>query len=152
MNCDREKNLERWADAELKRLPNWSAPATLIPRVQAALAAVEARSGLSAAWSSWPAAGRMAFVTVLAVVSSALLWGSNWMIDWLRGSLGQTTWSVPWLERAVDVGGALFHASTVLVQSIGPVWCWTAVGLSLGLYLFSLAVGTACFRLATLQR
>jgi hypothetical protein len=60
--------LERSADRALRRLPTPHAPATLLPRVLAAAAALARRPWYSRTWLTWPAPLRVGSVIAAALV------------------------------------------------------------------------------------
>jgi hypothetical protein len=66
-------DLERLADVRLRALPLLRAPETLLPRVMAAVAAWASRPWYQRAWFTWPPAGQVAAVAVLALVAAAIL-------------------------------------------------------------------------------
>jgi len=65
---DDNRELERLADRELRRLPAPRAPETLLPRVLAAVAAWSQRPWYSRAWFTWPLAWQAVSVVVVGIV------------------------------------------------------------------------------------
>lgn len=64
-------DLERHVASELRRLPYPSAPATLLPRVLAAVQAWAARPWYERAWLTWPVGWQVASVVLFAVAAVA---------------------------------------------------------------------------------
>jgi hypothetical protein len=79
-------DLERRVDAELRRLPDPVAPATLLPRVLAAVDAWARRPWYARAWFTWPLPLRAASVAVAA----AAVYGV-WNLPPLPSSVVATT-------------------------------------------------------------
>lgn len=72
MNPEQEHQLAAQIDRELKALPPLAAPATLTPRILAAVAAPQRAPATRAGWQSWPLVWRVASFVVLAGLFSGL--------------------------------------------------------------------------------
>jgi hypothetical protein len=66
MPTDNERDLERLANRELRRLPAPRAPETLLPRVMAAVDAWARRPWYTRAWFTWPLGWQIASVALVA--------------------------------------------------------------------------------------
>lgn len=75
-------DLEPLIDASLKALPAPQAPATLVPRVMAAISALRGQPWYLRPWLSWPAGWQAASATVVV----SMLAGALWMVPAATGS------------------------------------------------------------------
>lgn len=154
MNTREEQLLEAAIDRELKALPPHRAPATLAPRVLAALARRAPRPWYRRAWQTWPWPLQ---VTSLAVLCAAFT------------GLCLTAWQLPKLPPMASasraIGGWLsslevfWSAAAALAAAAGHVLqsCSTATLVGIGAMLllsYALCVGltTVYVRLALARR
>jgi len=142
-----ETELEALIQRELRRLPPRSAPASLAPRV---LAAIQSRAQVPwwkrPIWT-WPRRTQwlvaLLFLTVL--VSGLSLAGIA--ATFAEVSDYWAGWSGAW-GVFKDCGETLRNAVVVMVLSIQRIWLLAILGTALGLYLFCLGTGTLFYRLA----
>ncbi len=158
MKPNREPNdpLATWADHTLKQLPVRRAPATLAPRVVAALARQRGLPWYQQPWFRWPR-----HLQALAfLLATALLFGLAWFIiphgDAVSLAAAQQAASQLELVKPVtttfDVLGTLGHAGTLLFRSLSG-WALAAVlGGAAFLWCSTLGLGTAAWRLVSDQR
>lgn len=140
--------LEAFIHARLRRLPPRAAPPTLIPRVQAALAARAAARWWTRPWWDWPVPARAAVLAVALTLLGALCGGPL-----LLGERAAAWWQ-PLGARAT--GWAAFGAGLAgSAASLAELWLELAtwflgplVAGGLFLYAVSLGCGTALLRLA----
>ena len=124
--------LEREVDAALRRLPALRAPATLTPRVMAAVRQRREAPWYRRSWFAWPAAGRLAAATAALVLIGAGIW---WLPSALQvttraalssaASLGQyLTWQPPEsVRRVLEVASAV---QAVWRALLGPLVVYAA--------------------------
>lgn len=150
MNPEHEKQLEQQVDRVLKRLPELSAPATLMPRVMRAIAARQSLRWYQTSWEVWPMGLRVASMTVL-VAAFAGLCVAAWQLTQAVGYIAATeevrnvfsSFTVVWSTVQVLLG-----AVVVVFKHMGSgfmIGCLAAAGLA---YAVCVAAGTAFFRLA----
>ena len=142
MEPELDPDLEAIVDQELRKLPPLRAPATLLPRV---MAAVQTRLTLhwwQRAWWDWPRAAQAAFLAVSLAVA-ALVTNSGLMLD-----RGVQTYS----EQLVDGVSTLWRYITPLVNVLAlllekaqPLLIPALVAAAI-LYLMFLGCGTIFVR------
>jgi hypothetical protein len=102
-------DLERFVDAELKRLPTPRAPRTLLPRVLAAAAAQQQHARPARGWSLWPRGWQFAG----GVVAAALLVGLWKLAAFAQPVIAQLV-SIDGFDRAASFTRSADEAATVV--------------------------------------
>ncbi len=144
MNPNPDNQLEAQMDRELKSLPRLTAPATLSPRIMAAIAARTTAPWYHRPWPTWPVPLRAtalvlllaAFGGLCAAGSEALTATAGVAAGWFEGI------SVFW-----KAAGVLWGAVSLALKSLGPAFL---IGMSLLLllcYAACMGLGTICVRL-----
>ncbi|MBM3880588.1 MAG: hypothetical protein FJ387_12875 [Verrucomicrobia bacterium] len=138
----------------LKELPDRPAPATLLPRV---LAALEARARVPwyrRTWWHWPPAAQ----GLALLLASGLLGGLLWLALHagelnLASAAGQRIggWLAP-LSPLVSLGEALGRVVGSLTRQLNGWVVGAAALLGSLVYVSGIGVGTACYRLARYRR
>lgn len=151
MKTDFQMNPDDWErelDRRLAELPDLEAPASLIGRVNAALAAEAAVPWWRKSWWFWPVSVRVASVALLA--ATAVLLGLLYVE--VREAVLASYWqqAVSEWRMAVDPFVQLFHAlgraAEMTVRQLCGTACIFVAAASLGLYLLCVGVGTALYR------
>ncbi len=148
MTTEPNPDLEKLIHQELQKLPELTAPATLIRGVLAAIQQRAAAPWWRRAWWDWPAPAKALFA-LLALATAALATGGFW---WL-GS-GATPLAGPITERLNSIGNLwdalapLSEAGGLLWQKAGYPLVIGALVLSMSCYLFCLGLGTVFVRVA----
>ncbi len=139
MNTEPDKQLETRIHRALRELPPRRAPASLIPRVRAAIATRESRAWWRQPWWNWPrpmqAASLACALALLGVVAFA---GTN--APTVLGSFGASVVAWLGLDGLHGVTSELFAR-----WFAGPYLIYTAALLG-GLYLACIALGSAFYR------
>ncbi len=136
MNADHDSQLEAQIDRELKSLPPLAAPATLAPRVMAAIAS------------------RAAALVVLAAFFASLCLGA-WRLPDTEGYLAAARHAAGWTSSLTTLWNgfnAVLGALAQAVQQLGRgflIGCLAAVALA---WAICLGLGTACLRLTFARR
>lgn len=147
MNPDPQ--LESLMDRELKSLPPLTAPASLAPRVLAALQRRAPLPWYRRAWQTWPAAGQAVSLAALSAACVAICW-AGWQVahaGFARPAAG--AWDLATV--VASVAAALGQALLLTVKHANPLWITGAL-LVLGTgWLSCVGLGTALFRLARPQ-
>ncbi len=143
-------NWEAALDRQLKALPDRPAPATLVPRALALLAARARRPWYRQTWLFWPRwaqAGSLVAVSfVLGALTFALLHAGE------VASTGQVSeqlsvWLAPF-KALWGAGEALVTAIGLLVQKVG-FWVWVGIAaLCAAMYAACIGLGTILCRIA----
>jgi hypothetical protein len=141
-------DLQRWLDAELKRLPAPRAPRTLLPRVLAATVARGPKPWYERPWLSWPMAARVASAAAAILLAAAagfyvLPLVGNWQAGAAGGAepgrvaamldtLGRASSlvRVSWRLLLEPVAFALMVAAVIL--SLGCAAFWALLEVALG--------------------
>src|SRR5262245_22022657 len=113
--------LERRVHDELRRLPDPLAPATLLPRVLAAVDAWARRPWYARAWFTWPVAWQAASIALVALAAYGM-------------------WSVPPLPASVT---ATTSASSIIWRTLIEPLLGYVVGLVVLMCLACAAFGAA---------
>lgn len=150
MALEPKDTLETAMHEKLRRLPELSAPATLLPRVMAAVRARAALPWWRRSWWEWPIAARTVF-TGLVTASVALLiyFGS----PLLTGLTTTASASVPshWLATITDfVKGleSVANAGAVVWRAAAQPVILGLLVISSAMYLLCVGAGTMFVRLA----
>jgi hypothetical protein len=148
-----EKALERWATDALRQLPQRKAPASLAPRILAAVARAEARPWYMRPWSEWP--DHFRWMTVLVV--GALLAAA------LQALAGVHHAALPVLAQMDDQVASTIRPASVLVNamealgrgavhaargSLGGYGLAACAGLLALIWGSTIGFGATCWRLA----
>jgi hypothetical protein len=149
-----QAELEAAVERRLKALPELRAPATLLPRVMAAIERRTAPAWYRRAWQTWPLALQAASLAVLVALFAGLCLGA-WQLTHSSGATAATHEINGWLA-ALDMVwrtlGVLGAAALLAVQRLGMGFIAACVVLALVCYAVSLGLGTVCLRLAMTRR
>ncbi len=151
---DPDETWETRLDRELKRLPDRSAPRTLIPRVMAAVQTRAVAPWYHQPWWDWHPA--LKAVSLLGL--SGLLGVATWLILH-SGDLGWTaavsaeikTWFAP-LSPVWALLTSLVGALALVLKGVGSWVLLGAASLCAFMYLSCVALGTAVYRVAVYRR
>ena len=150
MQNEREQKLASRIQRELGRLPLIEAPASLLPRVMAAVEARARQPWWRRSWLSWPRSCRVLFLLVSVVLAGGCAYGFNLVgegiaVESLSGSLAG---GFGFLRPIWEVALALGNALVLVIRSGGSLLIW-AIGLTVAaVYLTSVGLGTLCYRVA----
>jgi hypothetical protein len=145
MEKEIEQKLETLIHQELRKLPARRAPASLAPRVLAAIHAREQQASWQRPWIAWPFKVRLIFGSA-AMISAALF--VFFGFEFLSGNLSKASDSFAFLSPLWEVLWALGQATLLLVRSINQALLLAVFAVIFLMYLACLAIGTACFRVA----
>lgn len=150
MNHDQEKTLEQLLSRELKQLPDLPAPGTLVHRVMLAVHQRQSLPWYRRAWPTWPAGLQIASILVLAVLAGALIAvvvHPSLIPGWESAGRLMAEWTDP-LAVIWAKGEALFNGLSVAMNTVGRQLILFGLLFVLLGYLCSVALLTACYRLA----
>lgn len=154
MNPDQENQLAAQVDRELKSLPPLAAPATLAPRVLAAIAAQQRAPATRAGWQSWPLVWRVASFVLLAA-----FFGGLFLAGWQAMQSPAATETASKVSEAISLlalAGKVFNvlgeAALYLVRQLGPGLTVAIVGVVLLAYATCAALGSLYVRFAFARR
>ncbi len=143
-----EAQWAKWTDQVLTQLPAQSAPATLVPRIRAAIARVQALPWYRCPWLEWPVTFKCLSLAVVGATSTAI---SNWVLPHAP-VVPSASAVVPGYQPAATVVGAFSTLSHGLFQALAHSGTATMVLVfgTIGLFwCLSLGLGTACWHLST---
>ena len=154
MKPDSQQRLESQVDRLLKRLPEVSAPRTLMPRV---LAAVRARAALPwyrQSWQAWPMPLQVATIVVL-VASFGGFFFATWELSRAAGYAVIRQEIVGMFSGLTVIGnvlGVLISALRLVVEKLGTVFIFGCLAAAALAYSIFIGLGTVYLRLALSQR
>ena len=142
--------LDDLLDRELPRLPMFTAPGTLAPRVMAVIRAKAVAVSVPwwlQSWLAWPLYARAALFTAALLIASLFFSGSVVLDDQMRNYTNQNP-----LANLLGDFAAIGNAIALLWQKIGQPLFLTRVVVCVGLYFVCVGLGTAMFRVVTRER
>ena len=150
MERSNEPRLAERIDHELRQLAPIKAPATLAPRVLAALAAHAHQPWWKKSWAHWPFGLRVIFSVLLLAAAGAFIYaGTRFAPDVsLAPMLARLESYFDFLAPVWQLLAALGIAFTSVVLSSGQLFLWSAVALAAVMYLTCVGLGTLCYRVA----
>lgn len=148
-----EADTARWARNALRQLPERKAPATLAPRVLAAVARLQARPWYRRPWAHWPNDMRWLTMIALTAIVAGLFWAAAHtrltpppMLAEVDAQVAASLKPASAFVSAADVVGRSLRDA--VRSALGP---WTlAVVLTVfgSLWAATLGLGATCWRIA----
>ena len=154
MRPDNQHELECQVDRVLKRLPEVSAPRTLLPRVLASVRARAAMPWYRQSWQAWPMPLQVATIFVL-VASFGGFFFAAWELSRAAGYAAVRQEIGEMLSGVAVVGnvlGVLINAIRLVIERLGTAFiigCLAAAALAYSIFI---GLGTVYVRLAFSQR
>ncbi len=149
-----EEDWEAWLDHRLKALPDRPAPASLAPRVLAAVAARARRPWYRQPWFAWPRLAQVLSLVLLSATLGSLTYALLHLGELAGGGTGAAPWRVWWapIEALGTALALVFEAVELAARQVeGRVW--VALGtLAALMYLTCVGVGTVLYRLVARPR
>ena len=149
-----QEQLEQLMHGELRKLPELRAPETLVHRVMLAVHAKERQPWWQRPWLTWPRPAQWISSALFAVsVGAAIYFGTQaWQLAGIGNPLDKIWLWIVSLAPLVDWLLALLNAIALVVQKGGQLYLLVGLGVATTMYLFCVATGTACYRLAFTRR
>ena len=141
---------EQDLDRQLRALPEVPAPASLIPRVLAGVAARARLPWWRRTWWTWPVWAQVVSLLVISTVLGALTYAVR-QAPGLPGMANLTKSLGGWLAPCEALGNCALALLNGLRLALGQAAQVALLGVALfaiALYLSCLGLGTACYRLA----
>ena len=154
MDSQYEDRLAQEIDRKLKSLPELQAPATLISRVNAALAQRRSLPWYRQPWPAWPVPMRAAAFVMLSAFFASLCLAASWLPD-VKSCLVACHYAAGWLSGLTTLWNASNALITTLAQAVQHLgWgfllvCLAPVALA---WATCLGLGTLCMRFALARR
>jgi hypothetical protein len=150
METPEQRELEKFIDQQLKKLPEREAPDMLVANVLAAISARESRPWWKQPFTSWPRHSQALLFAALSLGFAAvvyLAWRPAEAIN--VGALGERVSSFAWIGRALET----MANCALLVLRILPWQLLVAFAVvCLAMYAACVATGFALYRIASQQR
>lgn len=145
-----QKKLEELIHRELSKLPERTAPESLIPQVFAQIRAREQKRWWQRPWTQWPFAIQLASLPMMFAGAGGAIFAL--ILTW-KALLGGSEFDIaPRMvvsaSAAWDVLAALGNAVLVLSRAAGQEYLWLALFVPLAMYLACVGLGTLCYRVA----
>jgi hypothetical protein len=146
MNAQEQDRLERLIDAELRALPDLTAPEGLFEQVMAAVQERAARPWWRRSWQDWsPALQAVALLILLGVAGSVSYLGAV-VLDEIR-MFGFGTVVVGWLEPWIvvrELAATVWRAGLLVFRAGGQQVFLLTLVFVLGIYFACVGLGTLC--------
>lgn len=147
-----DQKLETCLHRELRRLPDLKAPATLAPRVMAAIAAREYAPWWRKTWADWPEGMRLAFLAMgLALAGGLVLIGLQLPhvagLATLTGGVSGTLSSwFHWVAPYFSFAGRLLGGMALVIKAAPPAALWGLLAIVGLAYATCIGLGTLGYR------
>jgi hypothetical protein len=154
MDTNSPHSLEELIQRELSKLPERSAPNTLIPRVLAQIQAAEQKRWWHRPWSHWPLGMQIASVPLLLSGVGAAVLVLSMLSNWLLGqvTLGELAAQMDSLSAIWDLMSVFANAILVIGRAVGQQWLLLGLLIPMAMYAACLGLGTLCYRVAVYKR
>lgn len=146
--------LERRMHRELRKLPELRAPETLVHRVMLAVHAKERQPWWQCPWPTWPLPAQwISSVLFAATVVALIYFGAQaWQLAGIGNPLDRIWLWLLSLAPLRDWLVAQVNAVALMIEKGGQKYLFIGLGIAATMYLFCVATGTACYRLAFNRR
>lgn len=151
MNDASEIRLADRVHRELRQLPDHRAPATLAPRVMAALAAQRRMPWWKKSWAAWPPGMRAIFLTVSLAMAGGLILAGLQLPQLNEVAFGIETTTTGWLLEMKPYLAVILRLGDALwlgVRAAPPHILWSVVALIGLAYATCVGLGTLGYRMA----
>ena len=143
-----DKKLELEIDRQLKNLPDLQSPASLAPRIMAAIAGRSTAPESQRSWSNWPAVIRWPALAALIAVFGAVCYAGWGIFHDSAPALRSLSGHLTGLGALWTVVDDLLASGVATIRNLGTgAIAGICVALALS-YAMCLVIGAACYRLA----
>ena len=150
METPEQKELERFIDQQLKKLPEHDAPEDLMANVFAAIKARKAAPWWKQPFTSWPRNSQALLFGTLAVAFTAIVWAAWRPAEALSGTnLAERASSFGWVGRVLETLGSVTLA---MLKSVPWQWLVAFVVVTVAMYAACAATGFAIYRITARPR
>ena len=144
MDAPEQRELEKFIDQQLKKLPPQEAPANLVANVLAAITVRENLPWWKQPFTSWPRNTQALLFTTLSLAFVALVyftWRPAESIS--AANLAEKASSYGWLPRTIEAGA---NGLLLVLRSVPWQWFVAASVVCLSMYAACVATGFALYR------
>jgi hypothetical protein len=146
METTEQRELEKFIDQQLKKLPEREAPEALVSNVLAAISARENRPWWKQPFTSWPRNSQALLFAALSLGFAAIVYLAWRPAESLEvSSLGERVSSFAWVGRAVETMG---NSGLMLLRIVPWQWLVAFAVVCLAMYAACVATGFALYRIA----
>ena len=149
MDTQEQRELEKFIDQQLKKLPEREAPETLVANVLAAITARESRPWWKQPFTSWPRNTRALLFAALSfgfAVIVYLAWRPAEALN--TGAIGERVSSFAWIGRALET---IANCALVVLRILPWQWLVAFAVVCLVMYAACVATGFALYRITGRQ-
>jgi hypothetical protein len=149
-----DEQLEQLMQRELRKLPELRAPETLVHRVMLAVHAKERQPWWQCPWLTWPRPAQWISSAFFAATVTALIYlgAQAWQLAGIGNPLDKIWIGILSLAPLWNWLLTLLNAVVLVIQKGGQLYLLIGLGVGATMYLFCVATGTACYRLALNRR
>jgi hypothetical protein len=149
METPEQKELEKFIDQQLKKLPQHEAPKDLVSNVFAAIAARQNAPWWKQPFTSWPRNTQALLYTVLAMVFSGvvyLAWSPAASLN--AESIVERASSFAWIGRMLETLGS---CALAIIRTLPWQWFVALAVVLMAMYAACVASGFAIYRITARQ-
>lgn len=149
METPEQKELERFIDQQLKKLPEREAPDDLVANVFTAIAARKNAPWWKQPFTSWPRSSQALLFTALALVFSGavyLAWRPASALS--ADSIAERASSFAWIGRLLET---LASCAVSILRSLSWQWFVAIAVVVVAMYAACVATGFALYRITARQ-
>jgi len=149
-----QEQLEQLIRRELRKLPELRAPETLLHRVMLSVHAKERQPWWQRPWLTWPRPAQWVSSALFASTVAALIYygAQAWQLAGIGNPLDKVWLWIVSLAPLWNWLVAFVNAVALVVQKGGQLYLFLGLGVAATMYLFCVATGTVCYRLAFTRR
>ena len=148
------KTLEELIQRELSKLPERTAPESLITRVVTQIQARQNKRWWQRPWTQWPVGLQLASWPLLigSMAAAVFALSVGWRLLAVRAALESLSEQLDSFSVVWDVLGALGNAGWILARAAGQEWLFLALLVPVVMYAACVGLGTLCYRMAYYKR
>ena len=141
----RQVQLERLLDQELKKLPDRKTPPVVLQKTMAVLRARARQPWWQQPWIAWPLPAKLAACFLVLGIIGAL---STPPWSGFGGAAVRVQQHFSLISTVIDAAGTLLRSAGLLVGTVPPLLLWGLAAVVAGMYAAFLGIGTALYRVA----
>ena len=149
MDTPEQRELEKFIDQQLKKLPEREAPENLVANVFAAISARESLPWWRQPFTSWPRNNQALLFAGLSLAFAAIVYLAWRPAEALTvNPIGESVSSFAWIGRAVQT---LANCAVLVLRLLPWQWLVAFAVVCLAMYAACVATGFALYRVAGRQ-
>ncbi len=149
MNSNEQQKLEDFIHAQLRKLPEHEAPASLVANVLAAVAEQKELPWYKQSWSEWPRLSQSVFLGFLIAFAGVIVQALAPLTESISmGTLAKRASVLTWLW---EVCGSLFGALLLALGDLSWEWLAGLAAVAFSMYLACVGGGMALYRITAVD-